>query len=37
MARRAGLTQESIGGKLGEVVTIECNPGARRHQAPRAG
>ena len=26
MARRAGLTKDSIGGKVGEVVTIECIP-----------
>jgi hypothetical protein len=26
MARRAGLTKESISGKVGEVVTIECIP-----------
>ena len=26
MARRAGLTKESISGKLGEVVTIDCIP-----------
>ena len=26
MARRAGLTRESISGKPGEVVTIACNP-----------
>ena len=26
MARRAGLTRESITGKSGEVLTIECNP-----------
>ena len=26
MARRAGLTRESIGGHTGEVVTIEANP-----------
>ena len=26
MARRAGLTRESIGGHSGEVVTIEANP-----------
>ena len=26
MARRAGLTRESIGGHAGEVVTIEANP-----------
>jgi hypothetical protein len=26
MARRGGLTRESISGKPGEVVTIECNP-----------
>jgi len=26
MARRAGLTKESISGKVGEVVTIDCIP-----------
>ncbi len=26
MARRAGLTRESIAGKPGEVVTIDCSP-----------
>ena len=26
MARRAGLTKESIAGKVGEVVTIDCIP-----------
>ena len=26
MARRGGLTRESISGKTGEIVTIECNP-----------
>ena len=26
MARRAGLTKESIGGKVGEMVTIDCIP-----------
>ena len=26
MARRAGLTNESISGKVGEVVTIDCIP-----------
>jgi hypothetical protein len=26
MARRGGLTRESIAGSSGEVVTVECNP-----------
>jgi hypothetical protein len=26
MARRGGLTRESIAGSSGEIVTITCNP-----------